>query len=242
MARRARATATPTAEPAYQLVSVLGPTAGVDLRTSQSLLARDRARTLVNFSLTEPGTLVVRPGYQQFSTNSLGAARIQGARRIYLTTAIPTPASTSFTLVAWQGGIYGLSDSGGWVSTTASLSGLSTSAEVHFTHDRDLVVPFDGVSTALFKSTNGSSWTHLGIQPGLVNSTASSKAGGSLSASEFEFAYTYKDRDLAYDSNASSLLSTVSFASTGAAEIQVPNSTDPQIDAIVIYARNKTAG
>src|SRR6185295_628440 len=36
--------------------------------------------------------------------------------------------------------------------------------------------------------------------------------------------------------------STVTLSSTGAIEGQFANSTDPQIDAIVVYARNKTAG
>ena len=229
-----------TQQKAYQLVPVIGPSAGVDLRTSPTLMAHDRARMLINFSLEEPGALVVRPGYVQFSTTSLGASRIQGAARIYLNTAIPVAASTIFTLVAWQGGIYNQNDTGGWVSTVASLSGLSTVNEIHFASDRDLVGVFDG-STSPWKSTNGSSWTHLGIASG-PKSTVTVLSSGSLSSAEFEVNYTYKDRDLSVESNGSTSPSTISLGSTGAIDVQVPNSTDPQVDAIVLYARNKTSG
>src|SRR5258707_2782171 len=108
----------------YRLIPVIGPSEGVDLRLSQTLLPSARARTLINYSLEEPGALVTRPGYMKFSTSSLGAPRVQGANRIYLNTAIPSAVSTLFTLVAWNGGVYIQSDSGGWMSTTPSLSGL----------------------------------------------------------------------------------------------------------------------
>lgn len=223
----------------YQLLPVEDPSGGVDLRTSPTLLPANRARTLINFSLEEPGALVVRPGYQRFSTTSLGASRIQGGARVYLNTAIPTAASTIFTLIGWNGSVYTLSDAGVWSAPV--LTGLSAVNELYFPADRDIVAVMDG-STTPWKSTNGSSWTHMGIAPGTVASTASSKAGGGLSTSEFEFGYTYKDRDLAVESNGSTALSTLSLTSTGAAELQIPNSTDPQVDAIVIYARNKTNG
>src|SRR6185312_1006042 len=96
----------------YQLIPVIGPSEGVDHRLSQTLLPAARARTLINFSLEEPGALVTRPGYLKFSTSSLGASRIQGAARIYLNTAIPNQASTLFTLVGWNGGVYNQTDTG----------------------------------------------------------------------------------------------------------------------------------
>lgn len=222
---------------AYQILPVEDPSGGVDLRTSPTLLPSNRARMLVNFSLEEPGALVVRPGYQRFSTTSLGNTRIQGGARVYLNTAIPSAASTIFTLIAWNGSVYNLSDAGVW--SGATLTGLSTGNDIYFPADRDLVAAMDG-STNPWKSTNGSSWTRMGIAAGTVASTASSKAGGGLSTSEFEFGYTYKDRDLAVESNGSTALSTLSLTSTGAAELQIPNSTDPQVDAIIVYARNKT--
>lgn len=235
---RAAKTRTAVIRRGYQLLPVIGPSAGVDLRTSPTLLPPERARTLVNFSLEEPGALVVRPGYQGFSTSSLGAARIQGGARIYLNSAIPSPTSTMVTIVGYNGAVYNLSDSGGW--SAPLLSNLSTN-EYAFPADRDLVAVFDG-STSPWKSTNGSSWTHMGIAAGTVPSTALSKANGGLSTSEFEFTYTYKDRDLSVESNGSTALSTVTLSSTGAVELQVPNSTDLQVDAIVVYARNKTNG
>lgn len=222
----------------YQLIPVIGPSEGVDLRRSQTLLEPGRARTLLNFSLEEPGALVTRPGYLQFSTTSLGAHRIQGANRIYLNTAIPTAASTIFTLVATQGQVFNQKDDGTW--TSALLSGLNSTGEIFFVQDRDLVAVFDSTSM-IVKSTNGSSWTPFGILPPNP-STLSSKGGGSLSSAEFEVNFTYKDRDLAVESNGSTSPSTITLGATGAIEIQAPNSTQSHVDAIKVYARNKTAG
>jgi hypothetical protein len=225
----------------YQLIPVVGPSEGVDLRLSQTLLPPGRARTLINFSLEEPGALVTRPGYLQFSTASLGAHRIQGGGRIYLNTALPAAASTIFTLVAFQGGIYNQRDNGQWLSTTPALSGLNSTGEIYFVQDRDLVAVFDSTSV-IMKSTNGSSWTSFGVTGPAVASTLSSKAGGSLSTSEFEINFTYKDRDLGVESNGSTSPSTISLSSTGAIEGQFANSTQPHVDAIKVYARNKTQG
>src|SRR5690349_1133750 len=100
----------------YQLLPVTDLSGGVDLRTAQTLLKPERSRSLVNWSLGQPGALVVRAGYLAFSTTSLGSGRPQGGQRVYLNTAIPSQASTAFTLLAWNGGVYNLSDSGGWLS------------------------------------------------------------------------------------------------------------------------------
>jgi hypothetical protein len=226
---------------AYQLLPVEDPSGGVDLRTSPTLLPANRARTLVNFSLEEPGALVVRPGYARFSTTSLGTARAQGGARIYLNTAIPSAASTIFTLIGWNGSVYNLSDAGVW--SGATLTGKSVSNEMYFPADRDLVAVFDG-ATIPNKSTNGSSWTRMGIAPGTSAGTVSSAAfSNGLSTSEFELSYTYKDRDLAVESNGSTALSTRTITSTANGQLNyiVPNSTDPQVDAIIVYARNKTS-
>jgi hypothetical protein len=241
MARSVKSQSALTAK-AYQQIAVSDMTGGVDLRQAQTLLGSDRARTLVNFALAEPGALAVRPGYQAWSTTSLGAGRMQGAARVYLNTALPSVNSTAFQLAAYQGGVYLGTDSGGWAnSSVAVLTGLSTGNDIFFPHDRDLVAALDG-STTPWKSTNGSSWTKMGIRAGSSGPALSSLSSGSLSASEFEFAYTYKDRDLAYESNGSSNQSTITLGATGAINVIVPNSTDPQVDAVVIYARNKTAG
>ena len=229
-------------EKLYQQIPVTDLTGGVDLRQTQTLLAPDRAKTLVNFSIAEPGALAVMPGYAAWSTTSLGSGRIQGTARIYLNTAIPSAVSTTFQLVAYQGGIYVATDSGGWANGSSAVrTGLSTANAIFFPHDRDLVAVFDSTSLP-FKSTNGSSWTKMGIVAGSSGPALSSASSGGLSASEFEIAYTYKDRDLAYESNGSSNQSTLTLGATGAIAVVVPNSTDPQVDAIVLYARNKTAG
>lgn len=224
---------------AYQLLPVVGPAAGVDLRTSPTLLPPEKARTLVNVSLAEPGALVVRSGYTAFSSR-LSTGRIQGGQRVYLNTSIPAAASTAFTIIGHDGSLYSVTDTGGWVSTTASLTGLSTAAVLSFPNDRDLVAVMDGVNTP-WKSTNGSSWTKLGIVAG-ANPTLSTQSSGAMGTGEYEIGYTYKDRDLAHESN-SPVGSTITIAaSTAAIKVVIPNSTDPQVDAIVIYARKKTSG
>jgi len=239
MAKRSAQTRSAEIGKTYQMLPVVGPTAGVDMRTSPTLLAPERARNLVNFSLSEPGALVVRKGFARVSTSALGAGAAQGGQRVYLNTALPTANSTSFTLLAWNQAIFVQSDSGGW-STTA-IQTLST-ALVTFPHDRNLVVALDG-STQMWKSTNGSSWTHFGIHNPSTGPTLSTLSTGGLSSGEYEINYTFKDRDLATESNGATIGSTITLsASSGAINVVVPNSTDPQVDAVVVYARKVTSG
>ena len=92
---------------AYQFLTVDDLSGGLDLRSTPTAMAANKARVLRNQSLEEPGALRVRPGYLQFSTSSLGALRPQGGQRIYL-------SSYTFSLVAYNGAIYQPSDSGAW--------------------------------------------------------------------------------------------------------------------------------
>lgn len=215
----------------YQVLGVTDLTGGVDLRRSPSLLSPSRSARLKNFALTNPGELVMRPGFRRFSTTVLGNSRIQGGARIYLD-------STTCTRIAWNGAVFGCDDAG-VLDSTALFSTISPSHEVFFPYDRDLVAVLDGVNRPR-KSTDGVTWTRMGIDAGTVP-TVSSVSSGSLSASEFEVAYTYKDRGLNHQSNGSSG-STITLGATGALHVTVPNSSDPQVDAIVLYARNVTAG
>lgn len=228
-------------QPTYQLIPVLGPSEGVDLRQSPTLLAAGRARTLINWSLDEPGALVVRSGWKQFSTSAtLGGGRLQGAGRIYFQTAVPSAVSTIVTVVASSQQLYTISDTGTFSST--NQSGLST-REIYFPSDRDLVVAMDG-STLLRKSTNGSSWTRFGIvRPSTGGPGVSSLSTGGLSSGEYEINWTYKDRDLAFESNGSSKASTITITGTsGAVSVVMTNSTDPQVEAVVVYARHVSNG
>lgn len=225
----------PTAQPVYQTIPVTDLTGGLDLRRSPTLLGPDRAVVLTNFSLAEPGALRVRPGYQAFTTSALSSVAPTGGQRVYL-------SSTQGTLVAVDGGVYLLPDSGVW-STTPVLSGIATGHQAYFPYDRDLVAVLDSTSTPK-KSTNLTDWTRLGIAAGTVRSTASvGGAGGELSTSTFRFIYTYKDRGLAYESDPCTAASTAVLTSTGTVvTLTIPNSTDPQVDAVVVYAKNVTSG
>ena len=227
-------TLAPTRSPVYGLVTVTGPS-GLDLRTSPSLMAADRARRLTNWSLSEPGAWVIRAGYRALSS-VIGAGRPQGGARIYLNTATPAAHSTVFTVMGYDGQVYVVSDTGVWSSV---LSGLSTVNQMAFVHDRDLVAVMDG-STTPFKSTNGTVWTRMGISSGAIVTLSTLSTGG-LSSGEYEIGYTYKDRDLAFESNGGSPSTITLTASSGAIKAVIPNSTDPQVDAVVVYARKVTA-
>jgi hypothetical protein len=216
----------------YQLIEVGDLTGGLDLRRSPSLLSPDRSRTLRNFALTNPGELVVRPGYRQFSTTNLGNSRIQGGQRIYLN-------STSGTRLAWNGAVYSLTD-GGVLDSTAVHSTINSTAQTFFPYDRELAAVMDGANRPV-KSTDLNTWTLMGIDAGSSAASLSSLSSGSMSASEFEFAATFKDRGTGHESNGCPV-STITLGATGAIHLTVSNSTDAQTDAIVIYARNKTAG
>ena len=224
----------------YQLVPVDDLTGGIDLRRTPSLMSTDRARTIRNFSLSEAGALKVDYGFVQHSTTSLGANPIQGAGRVYL-------SSNVFTLAGYQGGVYKPSDTNGaWGA--AVYSTRSASNQMFFPHDRDLVAVFDGDNRPV-KSANagaGSSWTWMGINAPSSKAVASSQstatAGSFIAANEYEFSYAYVDDELGHLSNESTAVSTYTMGSSGAVNLVCSNSTDPQVDTIYAYARNKTAG
>ena len=230
---QAARTRKPTATRTYQVLEIPDMSGGLDLRRSPTLLATNRARVLRNYSLTTPGELPVRLGYTAYSTTNLGSSKAQGGRRIYL-------ASTQFTLLAWGGNVYRPPDNGAQ-SSVIEYSTLSDTAAVFFPYDRTLVAVMDGANRPR-KSTGDTTWTRMGIDASTGRSSASSVSSGSLSASEFEFTFSYKDRGTGHESNISTLVSTRTLGATGAMQLQVPNSSDAQVDAIVLYARNKTAG
>jgi hypothetical protein len=205
----------------------------MDRRRSPTLVSADRARRQRNVSLGSPGEWAVRPGYVRFSTTDLGSTGWQGGQRIYL-------ASTTFSLAAFQGAVYRPPDGGG-ASSVVEYSTVNSTAAVYFPYDRVLVAVMDGHNRP-YKSTGSTTWTRMGIDASTGQSSASSVSGGSLSASEFEFTFSYKDRGAAHESNISTLVSTRTLGATGAITLEIPNSSDAQVDAIKVYARNKTAG
>lgn len=224
----------PNAQSVYQSIPILDLTGGIDLRHTPTLVDSKRAVVCRNFSLAEPGALRVRPGYASFSS-VLSSRASQGAQRVYL-------GSTQGTLVAVNGGVYLLPDNGVW-NSTALTSGFSTGNQMFFPFDRNMVGALDGLTTPQ-KSTDLLTWTRLGIVPGTVPTTNTlSSQASDLSTSEFAIAFSYKDRGLSFISDPSTAISTISLTSTGNAIIvNVKNSTDPQVDAIVVWARSKTAG
>ena len=232
MAKAAK-TRSPHASRAYQVLEIPDLSGGLDLRRSPTLLGTDRARVLRNYSLATPGEIVVRRGYRAFSTTILGSSRHQGGRRVYL-------ASAQFTLTAWGGQVYRPPD-GGQQSSEVEYSTVSETNPVFFPYDRTLVGIFDGANRPR-KSTGDTTWTLMGIDASTGQSTLTTLSSGSLSASEFEVTFSYKDRGTGHESNISTLVSTFTRGTTGAIHLEIPNSTDPQVDAIVLYARNKTAG
>jgi hypothetical protein len=212
-----------------QIVSVEDMTEGIDLRRSKTLLEPGRARTLKNYSLSEPGALTVRAGYQAASSASLGSKRAQGGQRVYL-------ASTAFSLVAYDGAVKRPADD--WVWGSDVLTGLSSANQVYFPFDRDVVMAMDGVWRPRL-STNGTNWLLAGIDAPSSAATLSSVSTGSLSSGEFAIAYTYKHRGTTHESNASSESTITITASSGSIHATASPSTDTKVDAYVWYARHK---
>ena len=229
------ATRRAVAQAVYQTIPVSDLTGGLDLRRTPTLVDDQRSRVCRNFSLAEPGALRVRGGYAAFTTSVLSTKAAQGAQRVYL-------GSTQGTLIAADGQVYLLPDSGVWPATSV-LTGLSTANQVYFTFDREMVAAFDAATTPQ-KSTNLTTWTRLGIaSPPSASSLALSSQASNLSTSAFALVYTYKDRGESYESDPSTFASTITLTSTGNAIIaQIPNSTDAQVDAICVYLKNMTAG
>lgn len=213
-----------------QLLAVSDLTGGVDLRRSQTLLAPNRGRTYRNWSLEEPGALVVRPGYTAASAATFGS-NPQGGARVYL-------ASTVFSLMAIDGAVYRPTEA--WVKGASVHSTISTGTQVFFPHDRDLVMVMDGANRPRF-STNGTNWFLAGTDAPSSALAVSTAVGGGLSSGEYAFAYTHKHRGTGHESNASaeSTITITSTASAGTITGTYPNSTDAKNDAAVLYARHK---
>jgi hypothetical protein len=213
-----------------QLLEVSDMTGGVDLRRSPTLLAPNRARSLSNYSLEEPGALVVRRGWQRASSGSLGSGRAQGGQRVYLSSRV-------FSVLAWNGAIYNPTDA--WVFGSPVHSSLSTANQVFFPYDREIVIAMDGANRPVF-STSGASWLLLGIDKPSTGPTISSHSSGGLSSGEYAIGYSYKHRGTQYESNVSAESTITITASTGAIGVTPAASSDPKVDAYKVYARHKT--
>lgn len=219
---------------AYVQVAVDDLSGGLDQRKAPTLLKSNRATKLRNWSLREPGALTLTPGWTTFSTASLGAGRPQGGQRVYLGSATP------FTLAAWNGGVYKPTDSGVWGSAVST--GWSVSNDLYFPHDRDLVAILDG-ATAPKKSTNGTTWTTFGIAPPSVTPTGATAAGGTLvNGDTYEFSFTGRDDELLVESNESATLQKATTGANQKITLTLTGPTDAQVDTLVIYARDVTAG
>lgn len=230
---RAKKTATASGFPDPSLLTVQDMSAGIDLRASPSLMKPNRARRLRNWSLQEPGDLVIVPGWETFSTSSLGAGRMQGGQRVYL-------ADTIFSLQAFAGSVYKPSDGGVWGS--AVLSSLDTTNAIFFPYDRDIVAVFDGTNTPK-KSTDGSTWTQDGIDAPASAPTAAAVAGGSLvDGNTYEFSYSGMDDELVYEGNESPTVQQAASGGNLTVELTLTKHPDSQVDTLVIYARDVTSG
>lgn len=216
-----------------QILRVDDLAGGLELRQSPSLLKPSQSRLLRNWSLQEPGALVTYPGWNTFSTTSLGARRLQGGQRCYL-------ASTLFTLAADNGNVYKPTDAGVWGA--AVTTGLSTTNQVYFPHDRTLAAVFDGVHVPK-KTTDGSTFTQMGIDAPTVAPTASAQAGGSLIvAHTFELSYSYQDDGLSSEGNESATVQQATAGANLTVRASVTASADAQVDSINLYVRDVTAG
>jgi hypothetical protein len=206
---------------------------GLDQRKAATLLKSNRARVLRNWSLREPGALIVFPGFASFST-SLGSGRPQGAQRIYLAGDVP------FTLMAWSGSVYNVSDAG--APGAAVSTGWSASNELFFPYDRDIVAILDG-ATAGKKSTDGTTWTKFGIAAPTGAPTGSAVAGGALvDAHIYEFSYSGRDDELLHEGNESTTVRVTAAGANLTIRLVLSKHVDTQVDTLVYYGRDVTAG
>ena len=215
------------------VLQVRDMTAGVNLRPTSTNIKPNEARRLLNTLIASPGEIGPYPGWASFSTASLGARRLQGARRIYL-------AGSTFTLGADNGSIYLPADNGVWGAAVST--GWSASADIDFPYDRDLVAIFDS-TTAPKKSTDGSTWTKFGIAAPTVAPTAAAVGGGSLVlGNTYEFSYAYQDDALSAYGNESATVQQATAGANLTVRVGVTASADAQVDTIRLYARDVTAG
>lgn len=218
----------------YRLLSVEDLSGGLDLRKAATLLKPNRARVLRNWSLREPGALLMFPGWISHSTASLGSGRPQGGQRIYLGAGAP------FSLAAWSGSVYKPTDGGVWGSAVST--GWSSSASIFFPYDRDVVAVFDG-TTAAKKSVDGSVWTTFGIAAPAGAPTDANLAGGALvSGSVYEFSYSGRDDELLHESNESPTVQHTPSGGNLSVRLTLTKHPNTQVDTLVVYARDVTAG
>jgi hypothetical protein len=219
---------------AYKLLQVEDLSGGLDLVKAPTLLKPNRSRLLRNWSLREPGALILFPGWASFSTSSLGSGRPQGGQRIYLGSGTP------FTLAAWHGGVYSPSDAGVWGAAVST--GWSTSNEIYFPYDRDLVAILDG-ATAGKKSVDGVTWTTFGIAAPAAAPTAAAIAGGALVvAHTYEFSVSGRDDGLLHEGNESATVSQATAGANLTVRLTIAFHPDTQVDTLVVYGRDVTAG
>jgi hypothetical protein len=217
----------PLAARQKQIVSVDDLTGGVDLRRSQTLLDPTRARTLLNFGVSEPGALTVEPGHTRVSSAAYGTVRPSGGARVYI-------GSTAVTLMAIDGSVYKPDDA--WVRGAAVHSTISTGHEVFFPYNRDLAMVMDSTNRPRF-TTNGTNWHLAGTDAPSSAAALSSLSTGGLASGVFEVKYTYKHRGTVHESNPSTSAAITLTASSGAIHATASPSTDPKVDAYVWYAR-----
>lgn len=208
-------------------------TAGVNLRPTATNVQPNQARRLVNSAIGNAGELGVYPGYDKLSTTSLASRRAQGGRRIYL-------SGSTFTLAADNGSIYKPNDAGVWGS--AVDTGWHATNPIDFPYDRDMVAVFDGNGVP-DKTTDGSTFTQLGIDAPTVAPSASAVAGGSLvNGDTYEVAYAYYDSALNQIGNISVVDTQAAAGANLTVRVAVTASADPQVTNIYLYARDVTAG
>lgn len=217
-----------------RLLSVEDLSGGLDLRKAPTLLKPNRARVCRNWSLREPGALVMFPGWATVSDASLGSGRPQGGQRVYLGSGNP------FSLLAWNGGVYKPTD--GWVLGATVSTGWNSSNQVFFPYDRDLVAILDG-ATAAKKSTDGSTWSSFGIAAPSGAPTTANLAGGTLvSGNVYEFSYSGRDDGLLHEGNESATVQHTPSGGNLSVRLTLTKHTDTQVDTLIVYGRDVTAG
>lgn len=226
----------PAANEASQLAQVSDLVGGLNRRVSQTLIKPNEARRLRNVSLSSPGEWTPRMGWETFTANSLGNSRSQGAKRVY-------DATGPYTVWAYGGHIYTQPDNGS--AATSRYASLHATNPVDFPSDLEFVGAFDASHVPVYSSDSGVTWHQLGITapvsaPTVTHAVA---AGSLIDGHDYELAYAYQNQASGQPPSNGSPIATVTIAAPNLQFIATcAASADTQVDTIVLYVRDVTAG
>jgi len=213
---------------------------GLDLMSSPTKDAEDSSTASLNMDYTIDGAALTR----------------NGSNILNKTNGIPTPitgSTTSFNLFRYENsdGVEknfvhnGTAIYEDFTAPVVSLSGVAAAYsdyEFIVTSSEELGVFGDGVNPN--KAFNGTSWVNLSLPRPAAPSAADTGAGG-VTGGDYTFYYSYAVTSLGVvikEGELSPVFSLPGVAAGRQITITVANSSDPQVNAKLLYVKNTTLG